>query len=64
VVEVEDRWYSPKAMYFQVAAFDGNRHALRHDEEADLRSLEGFREVLRNAHEFATCGKDIGNRIR
>ena len=64
VVEVEDRWYSPNAMYFQVVALDGNRYALRHDEDADLRSLEAFREVVRNADEFATCGKYIGNRIR
>jgi hypothetical protein len=33
---------------FQVVAFDGNRYALRHDEDADLWS-EAFREVVRNA---------------
>jgi hypothetical protein len=43
VVEVEDRWYSPKAMYFRVVASDGNRYVLRHDEDADLWSLEAFR---------------------
>jgi hypothetical protein len=26
VVEVEDRWFSPKTMYFQVVAYDGNRY--------------------------------------
>jgi hypothetical protein len=43
VVEVEDRWYSPKAMYFRVAASDGNRYVLRHAFDADLWSLEAFR---------------------
>ena len=43
VQEVEDRWYSPKAMYFRVVASDGNRYVLRHDEDADLWSLEAFR---------------------
>ncbi len=43
VREVEDRWYSPEAIYFRVVASDGNRYVLRHDEVADLWSLEGFR---------------------
>ena len=43
VVEVEDRWYSAKAMYFRVVASDGNRYVLRLDEDADLWSLEAFR---------------------
>jgi hypothetical protein len=43
VREVEDRWYSPEAMYFRVVASDGNRYVLRHDERADSWSLEGFR---------------------
>jgi hypothetical protein len=51
-------------MYFQVVAFDGYRYAVRHDQDADLWSLEAFRDVVRNADEFATCGKYIGNRIR
>ena len=41
--EVEDRWYSPEAVYFRVAASDGNRYVLRHDEVADSWSLEAFR---------------------
>jgi hypothetical protein len=61
VVEVEDRWYSPKV---RVVAFDGSRYPLRHDQDADFWSLEALREVVRNADEFATCGKYIGNRIR
>jgi len=48
VREVEDRWYSPEAIYFRVVASDGNRYVLRHDEAADTWSLEGFR----------SCGKD------
>jgi hypothetical protein len=43
VVELQDRWYSPRAMYFRVVASDGNRYVLRHDEDADLWSLEAFR---------------------
>jgi hypothetical protein len=43
VREVEDRWYSPEATYFRVAASDGNRYVLRHDEANDAWSLEGFR---------------------
>ena len=43
VREVEDRWYSPESIYFRVAASDGNRYVLRHDETMDFWSLEGFR---------------------
>jgi hypothetical protein len=43
VIEVEDRWYSPRAMYFRVVASDGSRYVLYHDEEADLWTLEAFR---------------------
>ena len=43
VREVEDRWYSPEAIYFRVVASDGNRYVLRHDETTDLWSLEAFR---------------------
>jgi hypothetical protein len=43
VREVEDRWYSPEAIYFRVVASDGNRYVLRHHEGADSWSLEGFR---------------------
>jgi hypothetical protein len=43
VIEVEDRWYSPRAMCFRVVASDGNRYVLYHDEEADLWSREAFR---------------------
>lgn len=43
VVEVEDRWYSPQAMFFRVVASDGNRYVLRHEESKDEWSLEAFR---------------------
>ena len=43
VIEVEDRWYSPRATYFRVVASDGNRYVLCHDEGKDLWSLEAFR---------------------
>ena len=41
--EVEDRWYSPEAIFFRVVAADGNRYVLRHDEKQDEWSLEAFR---------------------
>jgi len=43
VVEVEDRWYSPEAVYFRVVASDGNRYVLCHDEKLDVWKLEAFR---------------------
>jgi hypothetical protein len=43
VIEVEDRWYSPRATYFRVVASDRNRYVLCHDEGKDLWSLEAFR---------------------
>jgi len=43
VVEVEDRWYSPHAMYFRVIGSDGNRYVLCHDEEVGVWKLEAFR---------------------
>jgi len=49
VREVEDRWYSPEAIYFRVVASDGNRYVLRHDEVADTWSFEGFRSRGKDA---------------
>jgi hypothetical protein len=43
VLEVEDQWYSPEAIYFRVLADDGNRYVLRHDETQDVWTLEAFR---------------------
>ncbi len=43
VREVEDQWYSPGAIYFRVLAEDGNFYILRHDENQDIWTLEGFR---------------------
>ena len=43
VVELEDQWYSPDAVYFRVRAADGNTYVLRHDEEDDAWTLEAFR---------------------
>lgn len=58
VVEVEDRWHSPKAMFFRVIARDGNRYVLRHDEAQDEWSLEAFRgEPLRRDQQAAKSRK-------
>ena len=43
ITDVEDRWYSPGAIYFRVRADDGNFYILRHDEGMDVWTLDGFR---------------------
>lgn len=43
VLEVEDRWYSPGAVYFRVLANDGNFYVLRHEEGIDVWTLDAFR---------------------
>lgn len=43
VIAVDDRWYSPGVVYFRVRAHDGNFYVLRHDERADLWTLDAFR---------------------
>lgn len=50
VAEVEDRWYSPGAVYFRVRATDGDFYVLRHDEGIDSWSLAAFR----SSHTTAT----------
>jgi len=44
VMETEDQWYSPGAVHFRVQAGDGNTYILRHDENEDAWTLEGFRK--------------------
>ena len=43
VAEVEDRWYSPGAVYFRVRSTDGNFYVLRHEEGIDVWTLDAFR---------------------
>ena len=43
VQEVDSQWYSPEATYFRVIADDQNIYILRHDEDRDLWTLDGFR---------------------
>ena len=45
VLAVEDRWYSPAAVYFRVQADDGNFYVLRHDEALDVWTLDAFRNT-------------------
>lgn len=40
---IEDRWYSPGAIYFRVVVEDGDRYVLRHEEAQDVWSLTGYR---------------------
>ncbi len=43
VEAVDDQWYEPSAIYFRVRASDGNFYILRHDEVADVWTLDAFR---------------------
>jgi hypothetical protein len=45
IIEVEDQWYSPGAVYFRVRAQDGDHFVLRHDEVQDVWSLDAFRSA-------------------
>ena len=45
VIEVEDQWYEPDAIYFRVRADDGNHYVLRHDEGQDRWTLDAFRSA-------------------
>jgi hypothetical protein len=59
VSEVQDRWYSPDAIYFRVRTENGDYFVLRHDEAQDVWSLDAFRSarerpILPEAGETAT----------
>ena len=43
VKEIEDRWYSPDALYFRVRTDDGNHYILRYDAVVDRWTLDAFR---------------------
>jgi len=43
ILDIQDQWYSPDAMFFRVRAADNNVYLLRHDESNDAWTLEGFR---------------------
>src|SRR5579863_4889342 len=45
IIEVEDRWYSPGAIYFRVRTEDGDYFVLRHDEPQDVWSVDAFRSA-------------------
>jgi hypothetical protein len=45
VVEVQDQWYDPEALYFKVLAGDGNIYILRHDEGTGAWTLQAFRST-------------------
>jgi hypothetical protein len=43
IVDIEDRWYEPEAMYFRVRTNEGKRYILRYSEAADEWTLQsGF----------------------
>ena len=43
VEEVVDRWYDPDAIYFRVRTTDGALYVLRHDQTAEVWTLEAYR---------------------
>jgi len=43
VVEIEDQWHSPHAIFFRVKAEDRCTYVLRHDVEIDVWTIEAFR---------------------
>jgi len=47
VIDIEDQWYSPDALYFRVRTEDGDYFVLRHDEAQDIWSLDAFRSAQR-----------------
>lgn len=60
VIEVEDRWYSPGALYFRVRAADGNFYILRHDEGMDVWTLDAFRAARHETNEISPPGPILG----
>jgi hypothetical protein len=54
VLEVEDQWYSPAAIYFRVRAADRNFYVLRHDEIQDVWTLDAFRAFREHPPELAS----------
>lgn len=49
VMQIEDRWFSPGALYFRVRADDNNYYVLRYDENQDVWTLDAFRAAQRGA---------------
>jgi hypothetical protein len=41
IVEIEDRWYEPEAMYFRVRTTEGKRYILRYSEGAERAAMFG-----------------------
>jgi hypothetical protein len=62
VREILDRWYSPDARYFKVAADDGNLYILRLDERTQEWSLGAFQAAgyRANARERTSLGSRAG----
>jgi len=56
VREVVDRWYSPEAIHFKVAAEDGNLYILRLEESTGEWSLAAFHST--EAATVRTCEKN------
>jgi hypothetical protein len=55
VTDIEDRWYSPGAIYFRVQADDGNFYVLCHDEGMDVWTLDAFRAASTADREAQPC---------
>jgi hypothetical protein len=46
VIDTEDRWYDPDAVYFRVRADDGGIYILRHDDRGDTWTLASYRRPV------------------
>ena len=47
VREILDRWFGPDHSYFKILADDGNTYVLRYDLNADVWTLEVYRQAGR-----------------
>ena len=46
VMDIEDQWYGPSALYFRVHASDGDCYILSYNEEEDSWSLTAYRKTV------------------
>jgi len=63
IVEIEDRWYEPVAMYFRVRTTEGKRFILRYTESEDEWTLQsgfdGDELLMRPSIELVTVDADV-----
>jgi hypothetical protein len=66
IVEIEDRWYEPEAIYFRVRTNEGKRYILRYSEAADEWTLQsgfdGDELLMRTSISLITVDADVVRR--